>query len=182
MTWVDWVILLVLAGATMGGLAQGFFRTICSLAGLIFGLAIAAWNYGRLAFLFKPIVRADTIANTIAFLVIALLIMALANLIGGIVSKTARRMGLGCIDGIAGAVLGFAQGAVLVMICILVTVAFFPGQAWMAQAKLPKLFFGALHVSTKVTPGELGEKVRKGLLLLEHESPGWMHSEGEGQS
>ena len=38
MTWVDWVILAVLAGATFGGLAQGFFRTACSLAGLIFGL------------------------------------------------------------------------------------------------------------------------------------------------
>jgi membrane protein required for colicin V production len=178
MTWVDWVILAVLALATFGGLAQGFVRTICSLAGLVFGLAIAAWNYAHLAVFFKPIVKIDMVANTIAFLLIALLVMAAANLIGGFISKTAQKLGLGCIDGLAGAVLGFAQGAVLVMICILVTVAFFPGQHWMAEAKLPKLFFGALNVSTKVTPGDLGERVRKGLLLLEHESPEWMHSEG----
>jgi len=57
MTWVDWVILAVLAAATVGGLAQGFFRTACSLAGLIFGLAIAAWNYQRLGTVFMPIFR-----------------------------------------------------------------------------------------------------------------------------
>ena len=32
-------------------------------------------------------------------------------------------------------------------------------------------------MSEKVTPGDLGQ-VRKGLLLLEHESPEWMHPHG----
>lgn len=178
MTWVDWLVLAILAAATIGGLAQGFLRTVCSLAGLILGLALAAWNYQWLAMAFLPIVRIDTVANTIAFLLIALVVMALANLLGGFLAKTVHRMGLGCIDSLAGAVIGFFQGAVLVMICVLVTVAFFPGQAWMAEAKLPKLFFGACHLSAKASPGELGDKVRKGLLLLEHESPEWMHPQG----
>ncbi|MGD1106802.1 MAG: CvpA family protein [Terracidiphilus sp.] len=178
MTWVDWVILAVLAASTVGGLAQGFFRTACSLAGLIFGLAIAAWNYQRLGNVFKPIVKVDAVANTIAFLLIALLVMGIANLIGGAIAKMVHQLGLGCLDGLAGAVFGFVQGAVLVMVCILVTVAFFPGQEWLTEAKLPKLFFGTLHLSEKVTPGELGDRVRKGLLLLEHESPGWMHPPG----
>ncbi len=178
MTWVDWVILAVLAAATVGGLAQGFLRTVCSLAGLIFGLALAAWNYQRLGNVFRPIVKVDAVANTIAFLLIALLVMGIANLVGGAIAKTVHRMGLGCLDSLAGAILGFAQGVVLVIISILVTVAFFPGQEWLTQAKLPKLFFGALHLSEKVTPGELGDRVRKGLLLLEHESPGWMHPPG----
>ena len=46
MTWVDWVIVVVLAVAMLGGLAQGFLRSACSLAGLFLGLALAAWNYG----------------------------------------------------------------------------------------------------------------------------------------
>jgi membrane protein required for colicin V production len=175
MTWVDWVILAVLAVATLGGLAQGFFRTVCSLGGLILGLVLADWNYARVGAMFKPIVKVDEIANTIGFLLIALLVMAVANLVGGIISKTVRRMGLGCLDAMAGAVFGFIQGAVLVMVCILVTVAFFPGEHWLAEAKLPKMFFGACHLSTHMSPGELGDRVRKGLLLLEHESPEWTH-------
>lgn len=178
MTWVDWIILAVLAGATFAGLAQGFFRTACSLAGLILGLTLAAWNYQHVGDLFRPIFRVDAVANTVAFLLIALLVMGLANLIGGMIGKLADKLGLGCLDGLAGAILGFIQGTFLVMISILVIVAFYPGQEWLNQAKLPRLFFGSLHMSEKVTPGDLGDRVRKGLLLLEHESPTWMHPGG----
>ncbi len=178
MTWVDWGILAVLAGATLMGLAQGFFRTACSLAGLILGLTLAMWNYLRVGSLFKPIFRVDAVANTVAFLLIALLVMGLANIIGGMIGKLADKFGLGCLDGLAGAILGFIQGVFLVMVSILVIVAFYPGQDWLDQAKLPRLFFGSLHMSEKVTPGELGERVRKGLMLLEHESPSWMHPGG----
>ena len=178
MTWADWIILAVLAAATVGGLSQGFFRTACSLAGLILGLTLAEWNYLRVGILFKPIFRIEAVANTVAFLLIALLVMGLANIIGGMIGKLADKLGLGCLDGLAGAILGFIQGLVLVMISIMVTIAFFPGQDWMNDARLPKLFFGALHLNEKVTPGELGERLRKGLLQLEHESPKWMHPNG----
>ncbi len=113
-----------------------------------------------------------------AFLLIALLVMAIANLIGGIIRRCFTKMGLGCLDGLAGAIFGFIQGALLVTICILVTVAFFPRQHWLTEARLPKMFFGACHLSTHVTPGELGDRVRNGLKLLEHESPEWMHPDG----
>jgi hypothetical protein len=33
-------------------------------------------------------------------------------------------------------------------------------------------------LNEKVTPSELGERLRKGLLQLEHESPGWLHPNG----
>ena len=178
MTWVDWVILAVLAAATVGGLAQGFFRTAASLAGLILGLAMAAWNYQRLGIVFMPIFRIEAVANTVAFLLIALLVMGIANLIGGAIAKMVQKLGLGCLDGLAGAILGFIQGLVLVTIGIMVTVAFFPGQDWLNEARLPKLFFGTLHVSENVTPGELGDRLRKGLLQLEHESPGWLRPHG----
>ena len=51
MTWVDWAIVIVLAVTVIGGLTQGLFRSVCSLAGLIFGLLLAAWNYGRVLLL-----------------------------------------------------------------------------------------------------------------------------------
>src|ERR1700733_11901611 len=178
MTWADWVILAVLAAATLGGLSQGFFRTACSLAGLILGVTLAEWNYLRIGSFLKPMFRIEAIANTVAFLLIALLVMGVASLIGNLIGKVADKLGLGCLDGLAGAILGFIQGLVLVIIGIMVTVAFFPGQDWLSDARLPKLFFGALHLNEKVTPGELGERLRKGLLQLEHESPPWMHPNG----
>jgi membrane protein required for colicin V production len=175
MTWIDWVILFVLAGSVVSGLVQGFFRTACSLIGLIFGLALAAWNYGRVAALFLSLVRVEAIADVIGFLIIALLVMALANAIGAILSRILNKVGLGCIDSLAGGVLGFFQGVVLVTLTIMVAVAFFPQAQWLAQSRLPRQFFAACHMTTHLSPEQLADKVRYGLRLLEQQTPPWMH-------
>ena len=180
MDWVDWIIIAVLLGAVLGGMAQGLFRTVCSLAGLILGIALACWNYARLAAAFKPIVQVDAIADAIGFLLIAVAVMFLANVTGIMLSRMFNWMGLGCIDVLGGAIVGFIQGALLVTVCILVTVAFFPQTEWLTQATLPKEFFGALHVSTNVSPGDLKERVLNGLKSLKHDTPPWMHEKNGG--
>ena len=175
MTWIDWIIVIVLAASAIGGLMQGFFRTACSLVGLVFGLALASWNYPRVARFLLPLVRIETIANAVAFFLIALLVMAIFHLLGTLLGRAFRWIGLGCLDRIGGAVLGVMQGVVLVAIAILVAVAFFPRAGWLTESRLPRQFFGALNIGTQVTPTELAERLRKGLRLLEQESPDWMH-------
>jgi len=175
MTIVDWVVLLILACAVIGGLMQGFFRSVCSLGGLVLGLVLAAWNYGHVAAMLIPLVRIAAIADTIAFLLIALLVMALVGLIGNLIARTLRLLGLGWLDALAGAVFGFFQGVLLIVIGILVVVAFFPQVQWIADARLPRMFFGACHVSANITPAELGQRIRNGLNTWEKESPHWMH-------
>jgi Uncharacterized membrane protein, required for colicin V production len=178
MTWVDWAIVIVLAGATIGGISQGLLRSVCSLFGLIFGLMLAAWNYGRIAAVLLPIVRIDTIADAIAFLLIAMLVMLVANLTGMVISKTVHKIGLGCLDRLAGAVFGAVQGAVMVTIILVVVLAFFPKSTWLAEAKLPKYFLGACHVTTRLSPNELGNRIRHGIDELEQHAPDWMHAPG----
>jgi membrane protein required for colicin V production len=176
MTLVDWVVVIIMIASVIAGMSQGFFRSICSLGGLVLGLAIAAWNYERLAHLFLPVLRISAIANAVAFLFIAFVIMLLAALIGKLLSKTLKTVGLGWLDGIAGAVFGFFQGVVLVVVFILVIVAFFPQEQWLAESSLPRMFFGALHVSTHVTPSDLSSRVRSGLHSVEEESQRLLHS------
>jgi membrane protein required for colicin V production len=97
-------------------------------------------------------------------------------LLGSLVANTFQKLGLGWLDRIVGGVFGLVQGVVLVILFILVTVAFFPQAHLLVDAKLPRMFFGALHLSTKVTPADLGDRVRDGLRLLRSETPSWMHS------
>lgn len=181
MGWVDWTIILVMVASVIGGVVQGFFRTACSLVGLILGLSVAAWNYGRVAAIFLPLVRIPAIADAIGFFLIALLIMAVANLIGSLLGRVFARIGLGCLDSIAGGVLGFFQGVVLVTLGILVAVAFFPKAAWLENSRLARQFFGACHISMQMSPQELAERVQDGLRLLEQDSPAWMHPENGTQ-
>lgn len=175
MSWVDWAIIVILACAVLSGLVQGFFRSVCALGGLLLALVVAAWNYERLAALLMPLVRFEAVADTISFLLIALLVVTFVGLIGNLLAKTLRLLGLGWVDGIAGAIFGFFQGVLLVVILLLVIVAFFPQVHWIADARLPRMFFGACHVSANVTPAELGQRVRNGLRAWQAESPRWMH-------
>jgi membrane protein required for colicin V production len=177
MTLVDWIIVAVLAAAVLGGLARGFFRSAFSLAGLVLGLALAAWNYWRLAALMKPLIHSVEAANAIAFLVIALAVMVMAGILGSLLAKMFEKVGLGCLDRLAGGVFGFVEGMVFVMVCILVTVAFFPQTVWLTDARLPRYFFGALHVSIRATPSRLSERVRQELDTLESESQKLIHEE-----
>jgi len=170
MTLVDWTVVVIMLAAVIAGMAQGFFRSVCSLGGLVLGLGIASWNYGRIAALLLPLILIPAVANTIAFLLIALLVMLAIGLIGNLLAKAFKMIGLGWLDGIAGGIFGFFQGVVLVVVFILVIVAFFPQEQWLAESTLPRMFFGALHVSTHMTSSELAGRVHSGLRVVEEES------------
>ncbi|MGD0910558.1 MAG: CvpA family protein [Terracidiphilus sp.] len=170
MTWIDWAIIVLLLGATIGGLAQGFLRTACSLIGLLLGLSIASYNYKVIASFLQPLVHSDAVSNIVGFLLIAMLVMAVCNVLGNMAAKTMEWMGLGCLDMILGGLLGVAQGFLLVTIFLMGIVAFFPKTDWMAGAKLPPYFFAACHISTHITPAELSDKVTEGLRTLELET------------
>jgi membrane protein required for colicin V production len=180
-SWADWAVIAILVVGVIIGLAQGFFRSFCSLAGLFIGLLLAIWNYSYLGRVFLPLVRIEAIANAMAFLIIAVAVMLAAAVLGGFLEKTFQWAGLGCIDTFLGAIFGLLEGALMVMVFVLVTVAFFPGADWLTDARLPQMFFGACHLSMDMSPKDLSNQVQESLKKLKHESPAWMHP-GHGVS
>lgn len=178
MEWIDWAIVLFILFSVLAGLRNGFFRTACAMVGLVLGLAIAEWNYVHLSHFLFAFVRIEEVANVIAFLAIAILVMGLAAIAGKILSKTAHGMGLGCLDRLAGGILGFFQGALLVLLVILAALAFYPGTRWLEEARLPRLFLGACHFTARMSPEELAHRLRHGLSVLEEEAPQWLHPAG----
>ena len=175
MDWIDWIIIAVVALATMGGMVQGFFRSFFGLAGLVGGFLAAIWNYSRLEKVFFPLVQSEAIANAIGFLTIVVLVTLAGAVLGGLLAKTFRWAGLGCIDTLLGAVLGLLQGVAAVMVFVLVTLAFFPEAGWLTKAKLPPMLFQACHISMDMSPKELSDHVQETLKKLKRESPSWMH-------
>jgi membrane protein required for colicin V production len=180
-SWADWAVVAILVMGVFIGLAQGFFRSFCSLGGLFLGMVLAIWNYSYLGKVFLPVVRVEALSNALAFLAIAIVVMLAAAVVGGFLEKTFRWAGLGCVDTLLGAIFGFLEGAMFVMVIVLVTVAFFPGTGWLTEARLPSMFFGACHLSMDMSPKDLSNQVQESLKKLKHESPGWMHP-GHGVS
>jgi membrane protein required for colicin V production len=181
LTLVDWAIVIFVALTVFGGLAQGFFRSVCSLAGLILGLALGAWNYRIVAAPLAGPMKSEELADILGFILIAILIMAIFAVLGNFLAKAIHKIGLGCLDRLAGGVFGFFQGILLVTLIILVTVAFYPQARWLVDARLPRHFFAACHLSTHMTPADLAQRVRSGLRTLEGETPEWLHPH-EGKS
>jgi membrane protein required for colicin V production len=175
MALTDWIIVAVIALAVLGGLTQGFIRSVFSLGGLFAGLVLGAWNYRLVAAPLRHLLNSEEGANVVAFLLIAFAVMAVASIIGSLVARTIDKVGLGCLDRLAGGVFGLLQGVLLVTLFILVTVAFYPRAHWLVEARLPRHFFAACHLSTNMSPDELAQRVRSGLMALEGETPDWLH-------
>ena len=69
--------------------------------------------------------------------------------------------------------LGQPKGYITLL--IIGVVAFFPQTRLLSDARLPRMFFQACHLSTHMSPEDFAVRVRKGLKTLEEESPGWLH-------
>jgi membrane protein required for colicin V production len=182
MVWTtDATIVIVLVLTVLTGLSQGFIRSVSSFGGLVAGLILGEWNYARLGLILVKFLHFDAIANTVAFILIAVVAMQVFSWLGGVLSRTVHKIGLGLLDRLAGAIFGFFKGALLVTLCILVTLAFFPRSEWLVKARLPRLFFGTCHLSMRTSPAELKARVLRSLKVLEEESPKWLHP-GSGKA
>ena len=175
MTWIDWLIVIAMICAIVGGVRQGFLRSVCSLGGLFFGLVLAAWNYEAAAQFFLPLVRYEAAASVLGFLLIVFVVTALANLLGWLSHRTAHTVGLGCLDSLLGAAFGFFQGWLTVTIVILLAAAFFPHAHWLYKGSLPHYFFGSCHFGAQLSPAALADRIREGLAYVQQQAPAWMH-------
>ena len=141
---------------------------------------LASWNYVRLAMVFKPVLRIDAIADTVAFLLIAVLVMVMANVAGILFKNVLSLDGAGLHGHLGGAIAGLMQGVLLVTVCLLVTVAFFPQTEWLTEAKLPQLFFRSLSSEHAHEPGRTSGRVQARHEDAGHEMPQWMHEKSGG--
>jgi membrane protein required for colicin V production len=171
---VDLVILLLLALSALSGYRSGLIQCVFSLAGLIAGIAVASWHYKRFAYEFAPVVHSQALADAIWFCLIALAVMLVAGLLGMLVRGLVHGVGLGWLDKALGLIFGLLRGAVLATLCIVILAAFYPDTRWLGDAQLSRYFLGSAHMTTRMTPDELKEKVLHGLHVLEQDAPIWL--------
>lgn len=170
---VDLAIIIVLAISAIVGLIQGFVRSLSALAGLALGLTLACWNYSRPAAVLLPMVRSKALANAIGFVIIALAIMLLLGFVGAVLARALRFLGLGWIDRMGGAAFGLLEGAGLVTICIIVTMAFFPKSQWVAESSMAPMFFKLCDQVMEASPADMATRVRYGMADIQARAPHW---------
>lgn len=144
MTAFDFVVIGIVGLSTVFAFTRGFVRVVVSLVAWVVAL-VAAFQYadtlaGWLPFLANA-PRARYIA---AFVLLVAVVLLIGALLGWLLSRLVRAVGLGFVDRALGAVLGLARGLLIVVIGVLIAgLTTLPEQDWWRRAMFAPVFVDA---------------------------------------
>lgn len=123
---LDWVIVLIVLLSVLQAIGEGFFHEFFSLAGVVAGYLIAAWEYPRVAAWYERFVTSQWAADIAGFFTIFLAVMLLAGILARITQSMVRGVGLRWFDRLLGAPFGFIRGVIVSAVVVLALAAFAP--------------------------------------------------------
>jgi len=168
----DFVLILILAISTAAAFRRGIVRTVFGIGGVLAGILVAAWNYNAVAEVLEQWISTRATAQAIGFLVLVAAVMAGMGVVGNMLQRTVKSIGLGLVDELLGAAFGFVRGALACLALLIGITAFLPDTDWVAQSKLTPYFLAGAHAVSFVVPTDLKERIANGAWRLKHESQG----------
>ncbi len=112
MSWLDIVLLVVIAIPTLLGFRAGIIKAVLSLAGVIVGVILAGRYYVLLSEQLTFITHAGA-AKIVAFAIILIGVMIIAGVAASLFKWAASIVMLGWVNRLGGALFGFLLGAIL---------------------------------------------------------------------
>ena len=131
LTWIDWVLLVVLASSTLLAVLRGFVQEITGVAVWSVALLAAYQLYDYPARALADLVT-EPLAQVLGFVVITLLVLLLGKLVRLALKELVTASGGVAIDRFLGGIFGFARGiAISVALAILISLTPLPAdRAW----------------------------------------------------
>jgi membrane protein required for colicin V production len=149
---IDLIIIIALLASLLVGLFQGFALTLLSLIGSVVGVLLASHYYSQLAGVLKFISNPGA-ADIVAFVVILIAVLIIAAIIGGVLKSVLSAIKLGCVDRIAGAVLGLLLGTLFVGAILAGIVKFF-GQSAVTESAIARILLDKVPFVLSLLPGQ----------------------------
>jgi membrane protein required for colicin V production len=166
----DWIILLLLVLNIVSAAMQGFFAEALSMAGLVVGYIVAAWQYQRLAGWLATFLKNDWLAEILGFLIIFFAVALLFGIAGRIARWMMKEAGLSGFDRFLGALLGLLKGGLMVAVILMGMTAFTPTSKLLENSQLAPYFLVAGRAAIWLAPSALRARFYQGLELL-HRAP-----------
>jgi membrane protein required for colicin V production len=126
LNWLDYSILAILLISTLLSARRGFSREAIGLASAVAAFILGMWFYGLAGSYVARLVSSESTANLIGFLLVVFGVLICGILLGRIVSRFLRGVGLSFFDRLLGAAFGFARGLLVVMAVLTAFTAFGP--------------------------------------------------------
>ena len=162
MTLFDFTVIAILALSTLLGFISGFMRVVMSLASWVVAVIVAIHMSPVLATWF-PKWAAPGARYLIAFAVIVLVVLIVGALLGWMLYRLMRAVGLGFLDRLMGAVVGMARGVLIVVIGVLVCgLSDLPQRDWWQNAWLAPPLVAAATGLKPWLPSSWAEQIEFG--------------------
>jgi membrane protein required for colicin V production len=170
MTPADWLIIAVIGLNVILAAMHGFFAEALSMAGLVVGYIVAAWQYQRLAEWLQKFLNSELLAAIFGFLIIFFAILIVFGIAGRIARKLMKEAGLSGFDRFLGALLGVLKGALAVAVVLMGMTAFTPTSSMLEKSELAPYFLVAGRAAIWLAPSALRARFYEGLDFL-HRAP-----------
>ncbi len=120
MHYIDIIILVIIIASAVEGGFHGFVYEVCSLFGLIAGFVLALQFFSEVAAYLTFIPLPLWILKIVSFLVILIATNVLFRLLGKGLRSLLRKIFMGWLDRIVGAVFGLIRGAFVVVLITMI--------------------------------------------------------------
>jgi len=166
----DWIILAAILAFVVSAIIAGFFQEAFGIAGLVCGYLLAAWQYQHVAAWLTRFVKAEWVAEIVAFLAIFLAVMVVAGIAGRVARWVMQKAGLSTLDRVLGAFLGLVRGVLTIAIVLVAMATFAPSSQWLEGSQLAPYFLVIGRAATWAAPSDLRARFYQGLNLLRHQA------------
>ena len=126
LNWLDISLVLVILWSALSGLRAGLARVVVGLAATVAGLIAGFWCYRLVAAKLLPWVKTETLANILGFLLILAAALVIGALIGALLSRIFKWIGLSWFNHLLGGLAGVLRGALIISALLDFFVAFSP--------------------------------------------------------
>ena len=160
MSWIDLVLALVIGSSVIAGFSAGFARVGVGFAALIVGMFCGFWFYGIVAATVIDYVSSRAIANLIGFFIILVVVLVLGAIVGRILAKFFKWVGLSWLDRLLGGAFGLVRGFVIAAAMVTVLLAFAPSPPppSVVDSKLLPYVIDVSDVLAAITPREMKDQ------------------------
>lgn len=167
MNWLDFVLAAILLYSMIMSARKGFSREVIGLAAALLALVLGMWFYGLAGSFLSPWVSSARIANLIGFLLVVVAVLLCGSLLGWIVKRFLRTVGLSFFDRLLGAAFGLARGLLIAMAGLTAFMAFGPhvdsntASSSVVHSRIAPWVLDASHAFVAIAPMELKSSFRK---------------------
>ena len=161
MNWLDYFLLAILLASALMSARKGFSREIIGLAAALCALVLGMWFYGLAGSFLIPWVSSVRVANLIGFLLVVFAVLLLGWMLGWIVNRFLRTIGLSFFDRLLGAAFGLVRGLLIAIALLTAYMAFGPEvdsktvSLSMLNSRIAPYVLDASHVFVSIAPMEL---------------------------